>query len=151
MIRNRLNEALKDAVRGKRQRDVSALRLILAAIRDRDIAARGKGNTDGISEDEIMGLLKTMIRQRRESIALYEQGGRVDLVESEEIEVGIIQQFLPQQLDDAETRNAVDTVVAEIGAAGLKDMGRTMAALRARYPGRMDFAKASGMVRAVLG
>ena len=150
MIRHRLNEALKTAVRARDQRSVSTLRLILAAIRDRDIAARGKGNTDGIDEDEILGLLQTMIRQRRESICLYEQGGRVDLVESEEAEIGIIEQFLPRQMDDAAMQAAIDGVIADVGASNLKDMGRTMAALRSRYPGRMDFAKASQWVKTCL-
>lgn len=150
MIRHRLNEALKAGVRGRDQRSVSTLRLILAAIRDRDIAARGKGNTEGIDDDEILGLLQTMIRQRKESITLYEQGGRVDLVESEEAEIGIIEQFLPQQMDEAAMRAAIDAVIAEVGATNIKDMGRTMAALRSRFPGRMDFAKASSLVKASL-
>lgn len=150
MIRHRLNEALKAAVRNRNQSAVSTLRLILAAIRDRDIAARGKGNTEGIGEDEILGLLQTMIRQRRESIALYEQGGRLDLVESEEREIALIDQFLPQQMDEPAMRQAIDQVMADIGAKNLKDMGRTMAELRRRYPGRMDFAKASFMLKAAL-
>ena len=150
MIRHRLNEALKAAGRGRDQRSVSTLRLILAAVRDRDIAARGKGNTEGIDEGEILGLLKTMIRQRKESITLYEQGGHVDLVESEETEIGIIEQFLPQQMDEPAMLAAIDGVIAEVGATNLKDMGRTMAALRSRYPGRMDFAKVSSLVKASL-
>ena len=151
MLRHQLNEALKESQRARDSRAVSTLRLTLAAIRDRDIAARAKGNTDGIAEDEILGLLQTMIRQRRESIALYEQGGRLDLVEAEQEEIGIIERFLPQQMDEAETKAAIDRVIEEIGAGSLKDMGRTMAELRHRFPGRMDFAKASGLVKQVLG
>lgn len=151
MLRQQLNGALKDAQRARDSRAISTLRLILAAIRDRDIAARAKGNTDGISEDEVMGLLRTMIRQRRESIGLYEQGGRLDLVETEQEEIDIIERFLPRQMTEQETRAAVDGVIAEIGAKSLKDMGRTMAELRSRFPGRMDFAKASGIVKQALG
>ena len=151
MLRHQLNEALKESQRARDGRAVSTLRLALAAIRDRDIAARAKGNTDGIAEDEILGLLQTMIRQRRESIGLYEQGGRLDLVEAEQEEIGIIERFLPQQMDEGETKAAIDAVIAEIGAGSLKDMGRTMTELRTRFPGRMDFAKASGMVKAALG
>jgi hypothetical protein len=151
MLRQQLNEALKDAQRARDGRAVSTLRLILAAIRDRDIAARAKGNTDGISEEEVMALLRTMIRQRRESIGLYEQGGRLDLVETEREEIDIIERFLPRQMTEQETRAAVDGVIDEIGAKSLKDMGRTMAELRSRFPGRMDFAKASGIVKQALG
>jgi uncharacterized protein YqeY len=150
MLRHQLNEALKEAQRARDGRAVSTLRLILAAIRDRDIAARAKGNTDGISEEEVMGLLRTMIRQRKESIGLYEQGGRLDLVESEQEEIDIIERFLPRQMTEQETRAAVDRVIGEIGASGLKDMGRTMAELRSRFAGRMDFAKASGIVKKAL-
>jgi hypothetical protein len=150
MLRHQLNEALKEAQRARDGRAVSTLRLILAAIRDRDIAARAKGNTDGISEEEVMGLLRTMIRQRKESIGLYEQGGRLDLVESEQEEIDIIERFLPRQMTEQETRAAVDRVIGEIGASGLKDMGRTMAELRRRFAGRMDFAKASGIVKKAL-
>ncbi len=151
MLRQQLNEALKEAMRAKRQRAVSTLRLILAALKDRDIAARAKGNTEGLDDDEIMSMLQTMIRQRRESITLYEQGGRLELAEAEAEEITVIQSFLPKQMDEAETRQAVADLIKEIGAGGLKDMGRTMAELRTRYAGRMDFAKASGFVKASLG
>ncbi|HEV7371034.1 GatB/YqeY domain-containing protein [Arenibaculum sp.] len=151
MLRTRLNEALKEAMRAKNQRAVSTLRLILAALKDRDIAARGRGVTDGITEDEILAMLQTMIKQRREAIALYEQGGRLELAEQEREEIAVIEGFLPRQLDDDQVRDAVDGVIRELGASGLKDMGRTMAELRARYAGQMDFAKASGVVRAALG
>ena len=151
MLRQRLNEALKEAMRARRQRAVSTLRLILAALKDRDIAARAKGNTEGLDDDEIMSMLQTMIRQRRESITLYEQGGRLELAEAEAEEITVIQSFLPKQMDEAETRQAVADLIKEIGAGGLKDMGRTMAELRTRYAGRMDFAKASAIVKASLG
>ena len=107
MFRTRLNEALKEAMRAKNPRAVSTLRLILAATKDRDIAARGRGITDGIDEEEILSMLQTMIKQRREAIALYEQGGRLELAEQEREEIGIIETFLPKQFDDAEVRNVV--------------------------------------------
>ncbi|WP_158045144.1 GatB/YqeY domain-containing protein [Skermanella pratensis] len=150
MFRSRLNEALKEAMRSKNQRAVSTLRLILAALKDRDIAARGRGITDGIDEDEILSMLQTMIKQRREAIALYEQGGRLELAEQEREEIGIIETFLPKQFSEDEIRSAVDTVIKDIGATGIKDMGRTMAELRTRYAGQMDFGKASGFVKAAL-
>ena len=150
MIRPRLNEALTESIKAKEKRAVSTLRLILACLKDRDIAARGKGVTDGITDDEIMALLQTMIRQRQDSIALYEQGGRLDLAEGEREEVEIIRRFLPEQMDEGSIEQAVESVIADVGAKGLKDMGRTMAELRSRYAGRMDFAKASGMVKSVL-
>ncbi|UEM23390.1 GatB/YqeY domain-containing protein [Skermanella mucosa] len=150
MFRSRLNEALKEAMRSKNQRAVSTLRLILAALKDRDIAARGRGVTDGIDEDEILSMLQTMIKQRREAIALYEQGGRLELAEQEREEIGIIETFLPKQFSEDEIRGAVDTVIKDIGATGIKDMGRTMAELRTRYAGQMDFGKASGFVKTAL-
>lgn len=150
MMRQRLNEALKSAMKARNERAVSTLRLILAALKDRDIAARGRGNTEGISDDDILSMLQTMIRQRRESIELYEQGGRLDLAEAEREEIAIIEGFLPRQMDEAAIRSAVEDVIAEIGAKGLKDMGRTMAELRSRYAGQMDFGKASGIVKAAL-
>jgi len=150
MLRQQINDALKDAMRRKDETAVSTLRLILAAVKDRDIAARSKGNTEGISEDELLNLLQTMVKQRRESIALYEQGGRLDLAEQEQAEIVVIQRFLPQQLDEEETRAAVAQVIDELGATGIKDMGRIMATLRDRYAGQMDFARASGIVKAQL-
>ena len=150
-MRQRLNHALKEAMKAKDQRAVSTLRLILAAIKDRDIAARGKGNTEGIPDAEVLSLLQTMVKQRRESIALYEQGGRLDLAEEESEEIDIINRFLPQQRDEAAMRQAVERLIEEIDASGVKDMGRTMAELRSRYPGQMDFAKASQIVKRVLG
>jgi uncharacterized protein len=150
MFRTRLNEALKEAMRAKNQRALSTVRLILAALKDRDIAARGRGVTDGIQEDEILSMLQTMIKQRRDAIALYEQGGRLELAEQEREEIAIIEGFLPKQLNEGEVREAVNAVIADIGASGIKDMGRTMAELRSRYAGRMDFGKASALVKEAL-
>ena len=151
MVRHELNEALKQALRAREAVAVRTLRLILAALKDRDIAARGRGNTDGISEPDIMSMLRTMIRQRRESTELYEQGGRLDLAQAEADEIGVIERFLPTQMDEPTMRRAVQSVIAEIGAKGLKDVGRTMAELRARHADQMDFGKASDIVRGSLG
>ncbi len=134
-------------MKGRENRAVSTIRLILTAIKDRDIAARGKGNADGISDQDILQVLQTMVRQRHESIALYEQGGRLELAEQEAEEIEIIEGFLPERLDEAATEEAIREVVGEIGALSIKDMGRTMAILRERYAGQMDFAKVSAVVK----
>ncbi|CAO3373920.1 MULTISPECIES: GatB/YqeY domain-containing protein [Azospirillum] len=147
MLRTRLNEALKQAMLAKNQRAVSTVRLILAALKDRDIAARSRGVTDGIDEAEILSMLQTMIKQRGESIKLYEQGGRLELAEQEREEITIIEGFLPKQMSEAEVAAAVKTVVDEIGATCIKDMGKVMAELKTRYAGQMDFAKVSGTVK----
>ncbi len=151
MLRNAIPEALKAALKEQEQRAVSTVRLIMAALKDRDIAARGKGNTEGISDDEILEMLQTMVKQRRESIELYEKGGRLELAEREREEITIIERFLPQQLGDAEIGAAVDQVIADVEAGGLKDMGKVMSALRDRYAGQMDFGKASALVKKKLG
>ena len=151
MLRTQLSDALKEAMKAKKERGVSTLRLILAALKDRDIAARSKGNYDGISEDEIRSMLQGMIKQRRESIALYEQGGRCELAQQEAEEIAVIEGFLPKQMSDADIDAAAGALIAEIGAQGIKDMGRTMAAIKQRYAGQMDFAKASALVKAKLG
>ena len=142
MLRNQVSQNLKDAMRAKDPHAVSTLRLITAAIKDRDIAARSDGITDGVSDDEIMQLMQKMIKQRQESIRMYEEGGR------DEIE--IIEGFLPQQLSDDEVKSAVDGVIAEIGASSMKDMGPLMAALRERYAGVMDFGRASAVAKSRL-
>lgn len=148
MLRTRIRDALKAAQKSRDERRTATLRLILAALKDRDIAARGgDGGREEISDDEILQMLQTMIRQRRESIALYEKGGRDDLVRQETAEIAIIEEFLPKQMSEKEIAEAVKGLIAEIGAASIKDMGRTMAALKERYPGQMDFAKASGIVK----
>ena len=149
-LRTRLNDALKSAMKSKDQRAVSTVRLILAALKDRDIAARGKGNSEGIDDTEILQMLQTMVKQREESISLYEKGGRLELAQQEQEEIDIIRSYLPKQLSDAEVAAAVKEIVAELGATSLKDMGRTMALLRERYAGQMDFAKASSAVKTQL-
>lgn len=147
-MRERLNQALREALKAKDQRATATLRLILAALKDRDIAARSASDgKEGIDDGEILAMLQTMIRQRRESIKLYEKGGRPDLVKHEQEEIDIIERYLPQQMSEEEIAAAVDSALEETGAAGLKDMGRVMGALREHYAGQMDFAKASAMVR----
>jgi uncharacterized protein YqeY len=150
MIRDQLTEALKAAMKGRDERTTLTVRLILAALQDRDIAARGKGNPDGIGEPEVLRLLNTMIRQRRESIALYESGGRIDLAEREGEEIAVINRFMPPQIEGDEMVKAIQSLVGEENAKTIKDMGRTMSALKQRYAGRMDFAKASGVVKELL-
>ena len=128
MLRDRIRNELKDAMRAKDARATSTLRLIIAALKDRDIAARGDGDEGGISDEDILKMLQTMVRQRRDSIELYEKGGRLELAEREAEEIAIIERYLPEQLDD-------------------KDMGKVMAALRERFAGQMDFGKASAIVK----
>jgi uncharacterized protein YqeY len=147
MLRTRLSDALKQAMKSRDERATSTLRLILAALKDRDICARGKGNADSVGDEEILAMLQTMMKQRREAIQLYEQGGRLELAQQEQDEIKIIEGFLPRQLNEDETRTAISEALKELGCCGVKDMGRTMAWLKQRYPGQMDFARASGLVR----
>ena len=151
MLRTRLNDSLKAAMKAKETRTIATVRLILAALKDRDIAARGKGNLEGIDEDGILAMLQSMIKQRRESIVLYEKGRRLDLARQESEEITVIEQFLPRQLAEDEMAEAIMAVIEDVEAKSLKDMGRTMAALKERYAGRMDFAKASARVKEQLG
>ena len=147
MLRARLNEDLKLALKAKDKIAVSTLRLILAALKDRDIAARSKGNSEGVAEDEILELLQKMVRQRRESIEAYEKAGRSELAEREAGEIEVIKRFLPKPLEDSEVKTAVDQAIEELEASSIKDMGKVIGSLKQRYPGRMDFAKASQIVK----
>jgi uncharacterized protein YqeY len=147
VLRKRLDEGLKAALRARDERATSTLRLILAALKDRDIAERGKGNPAGLSDEQILGLLQSMIRQRQESIRLYEQGGRRDLAKQEADEIVVIEQFLPAQMDEQATRQAVTAAIGELEAKTLKDMGRVMALLKERHAGQMDLAKAGALVK----
>ncbi len=151
MLRQKLNEALKAAMKAKEERRVSTTRLILAALKDRDIAARGDGRPDGITDDEILVLLQMMVRQRRESIELYEKGARSELADQEREEIAIIEEYLPRQLSEHEVTDAAKKLVAEVGAKGIKDMGKVMAQLKARYAGQLDLSKASAIVKNILG
>ena len=150
MLRRRLADRLKKGMKDKDACVVSTVRLILAAVKDRDIASRTKGGGEEVSDQDILGVLQMMVRQREEAIVLYEQGGREELARQEAEEIRVIKSFLPQQMSDDETANAVHATIAEIGAEGIKDMGRTMALLKERYAGRMNFGRASAVVKSEL-
>jgi uncharacterized protein YqeY len=150
MLRNDLADALKTAQKAKQALRVSTLRLITAAIKDRDIAIRSDGRDEGVSDDEILAILQKMIKQRNESISHYETGGRVELAAREQEEIEVIREFLPAQMSADDLAQAAKDIVNELGAVGLKDMGRTMAVLKERYAGRMDFSAASAIVKQLL-
>ena len=149
-MRDQINAAVKAAMREKRADELSTLRLVNAAIKDRDIDARGQGNPDGVSDAEILAVLAKMIKQRQESATTYEEAGRLELAEKERAEITVIEGFLPRQMDEAEVRDAVEAVIAETGAQSIRDMGRVMGALKERYAGRMDFGKVGAIVKAAL-
>ena len=151
MLREGFTERLKAAMRAKDTRTLSTVRLVIAGVKDRDIAARGAGNPDGIADSEILRMLQGMVKQRRESIALYRQGNRPELAQQEEEEILIIESFLPRQMSDDEITAAAKAAIADTGAAGPKDMGRVMAALRERHAGVIDLARAGAAVRQLLG
>lgn len=146
-LRTQFNDSLKDAMRAKDQRAVSTIRMILAGLKDRDIAARTRGVTDGIDEAEILSMLQTLVKQRNESAGLYDQGGRPELAQQEREEIAVIERFLPKQMSEEESAAAIDAIVSELGATSIKDMGKVMAELKARHAGQMDFAKAGGLVK----
>ena len=149
-MREQINQALKQAMKDKNKLRTGTLRLVNAAITDRDIAARGKGEP-GVSDDEILEILSRMIKQRRDSIIAFNDGGRPELAVQDQEEIEIVTEFLPQQLDEDEIRDICASVIEEIGAQGLKDMGRTMGELKKRHTGQMDFSKASRFVKEALG
>lgn len=151
MIRKRLSRDLKDAMKSGDKARLSTLRLINAAIKDRDIDARSEDNTEGVSDADILAVLGRMIRQRDDSAKAYDEAGRVELAEQERAEIEIIRGFLPRQLSDAEVRKAIAEAVRETGATSIRDMGKIMAALKAKYAGQMDFAKVGAAVKSVLG
>jgi uncharacterized protein YqeY len=150
MLRDKLNEALKEAMRARDMATVSAVRLILAKLKEVDIAARTEASREGVADDRILSMLQGMIKQRNESVALYEKGGRPELAEKEKAEIAVIERFLPKQMDEAAVAAAVAEAVASTGAKTVKDMGGVMAALKAKYAGQMDFAKASAAVKKAL-
>jgi len=149
-MRETIAQALKDALKSRDKMRTGTLRLINAAIQDRDIANRGAGK-DPVNDDEILQILTKMVKQREESARAFEEGGRIELAEQERGEIAIIKEYLPSQLGEAETRAAAQEAINESGAAGLRDMGRVMAVLKERYPGRMDFSSASAIVKELLG
>lgn len=151
MLRDELNAALKEAMRAKDMLRVTTIRMILAAFKDRDIAARTDGPDSGVGEAELVTVMQKLIKQRRDSVEAYEKGGRPELADKERAEIAVIEGFLPKQMDETEAKAAIAAAIAELGASGMKDMGKVMALLRERHGGVMDFGKASPWVKAALG
>ena len=150
MLRQAFTDRLKEAMKARDTRTVSTVRLILASLKDRDIAARGQGNPEGISDTDIQRMLQAMVKQRRESIALYQQGKRADLAQQEQEEIAVIESFMPRQLSEGETEAAAKAAIEETAAASIKDVGKVMAALRERHAGVIDLSRAGGIVRRLL-
>lgn len=149
-MRERINTALKQAMKDRAKDRLATLRLVNAAIKDRDIAVRSEGNMDGIADADILAVLAKMVKQRIDSAKIYEEAGRLELAEQERVEIGVIEDFLPQQLSADETRAAVQKAITQTGAGSIRDMGRVMGALKAAYAGQMDFGKAGGAVKELL-
>lgn len=149
MLRETFTQSLKDAMKAGDKAKIGAVRLIQAALKDKDIEARGLGKGQA-TDEEILSLLQKMIKQRQESFEIYEKNGRPELAAQEKSEIDVISSFLPKQMDEAETKAAIQAAIAETGAAGVKDMGKVIGILKGKYAGRMDFAKASGLVKAAL-
>jgi uncharacterized protein YqeY len=150
MLRDKLNNAMKEAMRARDQAALGTIRLILAKLKDVDIAARTEASREGVADDKILSMMQGMIKQRNESIVLYEKGNRADLADKEKAEIAVIERFLPQQMEEAAVEAAVREAVAAAGATTVKDMGGVMAALKTKYAGQMDFAKASAAVKKAL-
>ncbi|SDI56785.1 hypothetical protein SAMN05421850_103370 [Lutimaribacter saemankumensis] len=146
-MRDRIAAALKQAMKDKQAERLSTLRLINAAIKDRDIASRGTGEEGGVGDAEVLAILGKMAKQRQESARAYEEGGRLDLAERERAEIGVIEEFLPRQLSDKEVAKAIDGAIAEIGADSIRDMGKVMGVLKSKYTGQMDFGSVGPMVK----
>jgi uncharacterized protein YqeY len=146
-LRTQVNAALKQAMKDKAADRLSTLRLINAAIKDKDIAARAEGNDDGVADAEVLAILGKMSKQRAESARAYEEGGRLDLAEREREEIKVIEEFLPRQLSDEEAAKAIDDAMAEIGADSIRDMGKVMGLLKSKYTGQMDFGAVGPMVK----
>jgi len=149
VLRDDINKALTEAMKAKNERAVSTLRMVNSTLKNADIEARGAGKPP-LTDADVLPLLQKMIKQRQESVDLYQKGGRSDLVKQEQEEIAIISGYLPKQMSDAETGAAIDGAIQETGAAGMKDMGKVIGVLRGKYAGQMDMAKASGMVKAKL-
>ena len=146
-LREQFNDQLKEAMKAKDNRRVSTLRMVLAGLKDKDIAARTETSREGISDDDVLGLLAKMIKQREESAVAFDAGARPEMAKSEREEIAIIRAFMPAQMDDGAMRDAVQKTIAETGAASIKDMGKVMAAMKERYAGQMDFGRASSLVK----
>lgn len=149
-LRGRIQHDTKEAMKAKDALRLSTLRLIGAAIKDREIALRGEGGAGAISDDDLLALMARMVKQRQESTRAYEEGGRLELAEREQAEIAIIQDYLPRQLDPAEIAAAVDRVIADLGASSVRDIGRVMGELRARHAGQMDFGAVGALVKSRL-
>ena len=151
MLRDKLNEAMKDAMRARDTAALGTIRLILAKLKEVDIAARTEASREGVADDRILSMLQGMIKQRNESVALYEKGNRADLAEKEKAEIAVIERFLPRQMDEAAVDAAIREAIAATGAASIKDMGKVVGQLKAKYAGQIDFSKASAAVKKALG
>ena len=149
-LRAQLNDAMKEAMKAKDAKRLATVRLVLAALKDRDIAARSETSRELLGDDEILSLLAKMIKQREESAIAYDAGNRPELAAGEREEIAIIRSFMPAQMDDAEMKAAVQKTIADVGATAIKDMGKVMAALKERYAGQMDFSKASAATKDAL-
>src|ERR1700727_959680 len=149
MLRENINNAVKDAMRAKDERKLSTLRMVNSTIKNADIAARGEGKPP-LSDGDLLGVFQKMIKQRQESVELYDKGGRAELADQEREEIAIISAYLPKQMSEADVTAAITAAIAETGAAGMKDMGKVIAVLKAKHSGQMDFGKASGLVKAAL-
>lgn len=150
-LQERISASLKDAMKNKEAERLSTLRLINAAIKDKDIALRGEGADHGVTDAEILAILGRMVKQRQESARAYEEGGRLELAEKERGEISVIEEYLPRQLSAKETAAAIDEAIQETGAASIRDMGRVMGALKAKYTGQMDFGAVGPKVKDRLG
>lgn len=149
-LREKIQSDIKEAMKAKDNDRLTTLRMMMAEIKNRDIQARGQGNADGLDDAGIMGLMQTMIKQRKESIEVYKQGGRAELADKEQAEIGVIEAFLPQMMDGNEMRLKIADVMTELNAEDMKDMGRVVKELKERYPGQMDMGQASAVIKQLL-
>ena len=149
MLRDDINNAVKEAMKAKEERKLSTLRMVNSTIKNADIEARGNGKPP-LSDEALLSVLQKMIKQRQEAVELYDKGGRAELAAQEREEIAIITAYLPKQMSEDDVKKAISAVIAETGAAGIKDMGKVIGVLKAKYAGQMDFAKASGLVKAAL-
>jgi len=149
MLRDEINNAVKEAMKARDERKLSTLRMVNSTIKNADIEARGQGKPP-LSDTDLLAVFQKMIKQRQEAVELYDRGGRAELAAQERQEIAVISAYLPKQMSDDEVKKAIAAIIAETGAAGMKDMGKVISALKAKYSGQMDFARASGMVKAAL-
>jgi uncharacterized protein len=149
MLRDDINNAVKEAMKAKDERKLGTLRMVNSTIKNADIAARGEGKPP-LSDADLLAVLQKMIKQRQEAVELYDKGGRAELAAGEREEIAIISAYLPKQMSEADVKAAIAAIIAETGAAGIKDMGKVIGVLKAKYAGQMDFGKASGLVKAAL-